>query len=65
MKSKFEPGCLDQRGFTLIEIIIALVIFGILATMLVTVMGTSMSNSSQPVFRLQKTMSLQIGRAHV
>ena len=49
----------SQRGFTLIEIIITLVVFGILATMVVTVMGTSMNSSSQPIFRLQQTITLQ------
>jgi len=48
-----------SQGFTLIEIIITLVVFGILATMLVTVMGTSISSSSQPIFRLQQTITLQ------
>ncbi len=50
---------ISQQGFTLIELIITLVVFGVLATMLVTVMGTSVTNSSQPLNRLQKTMTLQ------
>ncbi len=49
----------SQQGFTLIEIVIALLLLGILASMLVTVLGTSFTNSSQPVFRLQQTMALQ------
>lgn len=51
--------CVRQQGFTLIELIITLVVFAILATMLVTVMGTSVTNSGQPVSRLQQTMTLQ------
>jgi len=52
-------NCVRQQGFTLIELIVTLVVFAILATMLVTVMGTSVVNSGQPVFRLQQTMTLQ------
>ncbi|MDD5759366.1 MAG: type II secretion system protein [Desulfobulbaceae bacterium] len=48
-----------QRGFTLIEIIITLVVLGILSSMLVTVVGVPFTSSSQPIFRLQQTMSLQ------
>lgn len=51
--------CVSQQGFTLIEIIITLVVFAILSTILVTVMGTSVINSGQPVSRLQQTMTLQ------
>lgn len=59
MNSRYGRNHLSQQGFSLIEIIIALVIFGIVATMLMTVMGTSLTSSSQPVFRLQKVMTLQ------
>lgn len=48
-----------QRGFTLIEIIITLVVLGVLASMLVTVVGVPFTSSSQPILRLRQTMSLQ------
>lgn len=53
------PNRNNQQGFSLIEIIITVVVLGILATMLVTVMGTSVTSSSQPIFRLQQTIALQ------
>lgn len=46
------------QGFTLIEVIITLVVLGILAAMVMTAMGTSVSNSNLPVSRLQQTMAL-------
>ena len=46
------------QGFTLIEVIVALVVCAILATILVSALGSSFMNSSQPIFRLQKTMAL-------
>jgi prepilin-type N-terminal cleavage/methylation domain-containing protein len=48
----------SQRGFTLIEVIITLVMMGLLAAMLVTALGTSVSNSNLPVSRLQQTLTL-------
>lgn len=57
MSRQHRPA-LSQQGFTLIEVIITLVVLGILAAMLVTAMGTSVSNSNQPVTRLQRTMAL-------
>lgn len=54
------PGqrCGSQQGFSLLELIIALVIFAILATIMVTAMGSSLTQSSQPIFSLQKSMAL-------
>lgn len=48
-----------QRGFTLIEIVITLVVSSILAAMTMQFMGTSFSNSVLPVTRLQQVMTLQ------
>jgi prepilin-type N-terminal cleavage/methylation domain-containing protein len=49
----------NDRGFTLIEIIISLVVLAILATMVVSYMGSSVRDSVQPTIRLQNTMALQ------
>jgi len=50
---------LKFAGFTLVELIITLVVAAIVAVMVVTVMGTSMTKSSEPLFRMQKTFALQ------
>ena len=50
---------LQQRGFTLIEIIITLVITAILSVILVLALGSKISHSGEPIVRLQKTMALQ------
>ncbi len=47
-----------EEGFTLIEVIISLVVFAILASILVTAMGTSFTESSTPITRLRQTMKL-------
>lgn len=49
----------DENGFSLIEVIIAIVVFGILATLFVSFLGSPLLDSSLPVGRLQKTMELQ------
>ncbi|MHC1712383.1 MAG: type II secretion system protein [Solidesulfovibrio sp.] len=46
-------------GFTLIEVIITLVLFGIMATMLGPYLVRSVSQSSTPLTNLKKEMSLQ------
>lgn len=46
------------RGFTLIEVIISLVLVAILGTMLVTFMGSSLTESAQIVNRVDKTYKL-------
>lgn len=50
---------LKTKGFTLVEVIITFVVAAIVAVMVVTVLGTSMTKSSDPLFRMQKTFSLQ------
>jgi len=49
----------NDLGFTLIEIIITLVILAIMASLLVTTLGTSFLNSPQPLTGLQQTVALQ------
>ena len=51
-------GSRGQQGFSLLELIIALVIFAILATIMVTAMGSSLGQSSQPIFNLRRIMAL-------
>lgn len=46
-------------GFTLVEVIITVVVIGIVGAMIVSVMGKSMTHSSEPISRLQKTFALQ------
>jgi len=49
---------LKSTGFTLVEVIITLVVSAIVGTMLVSVLGTSMTKSSEPIFRIQKSFAL-------
>ncbi|GAB6273116.1 MAG: hypothetical protein STSR0003_29720 [Smithella sp.] len=55
MKIKWNTS----QGFTLIEIIITIVIASILGTVIYQYMGSSLVRSSEPIFRLQKTLSLK------
>jgi len=57
-KQQFLGKPCGERGFSLIEVIIALVVGAILATILVSALGTSFLDSSQPISRLEKTMAL-------
>jgi len=50
---------LKSAGFTLVEVIITIVIAAIVGAMLVTVLGTSMTRSSDPIFRMQTSFSSQ------
>lgn len=47
-----------QAGFTLIEFIVTLVIAAIAATMVYAYMGSMLTKSSEPIFRLQKASNL-------
>jgi prepilin-type N-terminal cleavage/methylation domain-containing protein len=49
---------LGQKGFTLIEVIITLVVAAILGTILVQFMGTSLTRSAEPVIMVQEGFSL-------
>jgi prepilin-type N-terminal cleavage/methylation domain-containing protein len=48
-----------EKGFTLLEIIITLVIAAILGTFLVTFMGTAVTKSGEPVARAKQLYELQ------
>lgn len=54
-EENMKPGGLinKNQGFTLIEVIIALIVAGILAAMLVTYMGTGVAQSANPVIMAQ------------
>ncbi len=47
----------NQKGFTLIEVIITIVMAGILGSILVSYVGTAVTKSGQPVGWLQDTLS--------
>ena len=49
---------LDQKGFTLIEVVITLVVAAILGTILVQFMGTSLTRSAEPIVMVQEGFSL-------
>ncbi len=48
-----------QKGFTLIEVIVTLLIAAILGTFLVTFMGTAVTKSGEPVARSKQLYALQ------
>jgi prepilin-type N-terminal cleavage/methylation domain-containing protein len=45
----------SEKGFTLLEVIITLVIAAILGSLLFTFMGTAITRSSDPIFQAQNT----------
>jgi prepilin-type N-terminal cleavage/methylation domain-containing protein len=49
----------QEKGFTLIEVIITLVVAAILGTFLVTFMGTAVTKSGEPVGRTRQMYELQ------
>lgn len=61
--NKAQPGCFGNRnrrkGFTLIEVIVAIVIVAILTTMLYSYFGSSITQSGIPIVRLGTTLQLQ------
>ena len=52
----------DQRGFTLIEVIVSLVLFGLVSTMLVSVLTLGVSSTSSAS---QSSSGLQIARSQL
>lgn len=55
---KNELFCDRARGFTLIEVIVALVVAAILGTMLVTFMESGIAESAKTIFRVKNTYDL-------
>jgi prepilin-type N-terminal cleavage/methylation domain-containing protein len=49
----------NQSGFSLLEFIVALVVAAIMASMIYTYFGNALTQSSVPIFRLQKASNLQ------
>lgn len=52
-------NCKTKNGFTLIEIIITLVIASILGVVIFQYLGSALTRSADPIFRLKKSLSLQ------
>jgi prepilin-type N-terminal cleavage/methylation domain-containing protein len=52
-------NCKQKNGFTLIEIIITLVIASIFGVVIFQYLGSSLTRSSDPIFRLKKSLTLQ------
>jgi len=50
---------LKSTGFTLVEVIVTLVVASIVGTMLFSILGTAMTKSSDPLFRMKKSFVLQ------
>lgn len=55
---KNELFCDRARGFTLIEVIVALIVAAILGTMLVTFMESGIAESAKTIFRVKNTYDL-------
>jgi len=54
----FHPSLPTNKGFTLLELIIILVISGILGTMLLPILTSSLTKSSLPIINLKQTVAL-------
>jgi prepilin-type N-terminal cleavage/methylation domain-containing protein len=54
-----ERAALNKKGFTLLEVIITLMAVAIVGAMAVATLGSSMTKSSDPIFRMQTSLSLQ------
>jgi prepilin-type N-terminal cleavage/methylation domain-containing protein len=50
---------LNQKGFTLIEVIVTIVVASILGVMFLQFMGTSMTGSVEPVIRVQNAFTIE------
>jgi type II secretory pathway pseudopilin PulG len=50
--------CADEKGLTLLEIIVSIILASIMGAMLVQFMGTSMIKSAKPLARLQQNLTL-------
>lgn len=50
----------SEQGFTLLEIIVSLIVAAILGTMLVTITGSALQRSSQPIEAIQRTYAMEL-----
>ena len=53
------PHKKNQSGFTLLEIVIALVVTAILSALMLQAMGTNVQRSATPLFNVSNSLSLQ------
>jgi prepilin-type N-terminal cleavage/methylation domain-containing protein len=58
MKAYFMLGR-DQKGFTLVEVILTILVASILGLIFVQFMGTSMTGSVEPVIRVQNAFTIE------
>lgn len=58
MKNNINQHKINQLGFTLVEVILSLVVFSVLAAMITAYMGDSMSRSISPDSNLRATLKL-------
>lgn len=49
----------DQKGFTLVEVIITILVASILGLIFIQFMGTSMTGSVEPVIRVQNAFTIE------
>jgi prepilin-type N-terminal cleavage/methylation domain-containing protein len=54
-----RPTELKRAGFTLVEVIVTLMVAAVVGTMVFSVLGTSMTRSSEPIFRMKESFALQ------
>ncbi len=54
-----RPRLQCPQGFTLIEVIVCLIVVGIVAAMVVQVVGTNVAHSSDPALMSRRTAALQ------
>ena len=52
-------GIKDQRGFTLLEVIVTIIVAAVMGVILVQFMGTAMLRSGEPVVRVQDVSTLR------
>ena len=59
MKAAFTNSCRSSRGFTLIEIIVAIIVSAILAVIVVQIVGGNTLRSLWPLQSLDRSLALQ------
>lgn len=55
---KYVPGLKNQKGFTLIEVIITIIMASILGSVLFSYVGTAVIRSGEPIGRLRDSLAL-------